>query len=56
MRSLYLNPFIKKSDKKTFDKNFNGEIKINLNKALTGTNDDLSNFAMIASINKRFFQ
>ena len=50
LKSLY-----KKSDKKTFDKNFNGEIKINLNKALTGTNDDLSNFAMIASINSGSF-
>jgi len=50
LKSLYI-----KSDKKTFDKNFNGEIKINLSKALTGTNDDLSNFAMIASINSGSF-
>ena len=50
LKSLY-----KKSDKKTFDKNFNGEIKINLNKALTGTNDDLSDFVMIASINSGSF-
>ena len=50
LKSLY-----KTSDKKTFDKNFNGEIKINLSKALTGTNDDLSNFAMIASINSGSF-
>ena len=41
----------KKSDKKTFSNNFNSEIKINFNKTLTGTNDDVSNFAMIASIN-----
>jgi len=47
LKSLY-----KKSDKKTFSKNFSSEIKINFNKALTGTNDDVSNFAMIASINK----
>ena len=47
LKSLY-----KKSDKKTFSKNFNSEIKINFNKALTGTNDDISNFAMIAAINK----
>ena len=47
LKSLY-----KKSDKKIFDKNFSSEIQINLNKALTGTSDDVSNFAMIASINK----
>ena len=47
LKSLY-----KKSDKKTFSKNFSSEIKINFNKALTGTNDDVFNFAMIASINK----
>ena len=46
-KSLY-----KKSDKKTFSKNFSSEIKINFDKALTGTNDDIFNFAMIASINK----
>ena len=47
LKSLY-----KKSDKKTFSKNFNSEVKINFDKALTGTNDDIFNFAMIASINK----
>jgi len=47
LESLY-----KKSDKKTFSKNFSSEIKINFDKALTGTNDDIFNFAMIASINK----
>jgi len=47
LKSLY-----KKSDKKTFSKNFNSEIKINFNKVLTGTNDDVFNFAMIAAINK----
>ena len=47
LKSLY-----KKSDKKTFSKNFNTEIKINFNKVLTGTNDDVFNFAMIAVINK----
>ena len=50
LRSLY-----KKSDKKTFSKNFKSEIKINFRNILTGTNDDLSNFAMIASINKGSF-
>ena len=47
LKSLY-----KKSDKKTFSKNFNSEIKINFNKVLTGTNDDVFNFAMLAAINK----
>ena len=49
LKSLY-----KKSDKKTFSKDFNSKIKINFNKALTGTDDDddVSNFAMIATINK----
>ena len=50
LESLY-----KKSDKKTFSNNFNNEIKINFNKVLTGTNDHVSNFAMIASINKGSF-
>jgi len=47
LKSLY-----KKSDKKTFSKQFNSKIKVDFNKAITGTNDDVSNFAMIASINK----
>jgi len=47
LKSLY-----KKSDKKTFSNNFSSEIKINFDKALTGTDDDIFNFAMIASINK----
>ena len=50
LKSLY-----KKSDKKTFSKNFKSKIKVNFNKMLTGTNDDVSNFAMIASINKGSF-
>jgi len=50
LKSLY-----KKSDKKTFSKNFNSKIKINFNNILTGTNDDISNFAMIASINRGTF-
>ena len=47
LKSLY-----KKSDKKTFSKNFNNEIKINFNKALAGTNDDVTDFSMITSIKK----
>ena len=47
LKSLY-----KKSDKKIFSKNFKSEIKANFKRALTGTNDDIFDFAMIASINK----
>jgi len=47
LKSLY-----KKSDTKTFSKNFSSELKINFDKILTGTNDDISNFAMIALITK----
>ena len=47
LKSLY-----KKSYKKTFSKNFNSEVKVNFDRALTGTNDDIFNFAMIASINE----
>ena len=47
LKSIY-----KKSDKKTFSKNFSSEVKVNFDKALTGTNDNIFNFAMIATINK----
>jgi hypothetical protein len=47
LKSLY-----KKSDKKTFSKNFNSEVKINFNKTLTGTDDVVFDFVMIASINE----
>lgn len=50
LKSLY-----KKSERKIFSKNFNSEIKINLDKALTGTDDVVSNFAMIASVNKGYY-
>tara|TARA_B100000029_G_scaffold510335_1_gene601531 strand:- start:875 stop:3112 length:2238 start_codon:yes stop_codon:yes gene_type:complete len=42
----------KENKKKTFSKNFKSGIKINFKKVLTGTNDDVLNFAMVASINK----
>ena len=45
LKSLY-----KKNEKKIFDKKFKRKVQINFNKALTGTNDDVSNFSMIASI------
>ena len=47
LKSLY-----KTDDKRTFSKDFNSEIKVNFDKAITGTNDDVSNFSMIASIKK----
>ena len=47
-----LKTLYKKNDKKTFSKNFNSEIKINFDKALTGTDDVVSSIGMIASIKK----
>ena len=47
LKSLY-----KKNDRKTFSKDFNSQIKININKAITGTEDDVFDFAMNAKINK----
>jgi len=47
LKSLY-----KKDTKKTFSKDFNSGIKINFEKALTGTNDNVSNLSMIATIRK----
>jgi hypothetical protein len=46
LKSLYK----KKDGKKTLSKDFNSEIKVNIDKATTGTNDDVLNFSMIASI------
>ena len=45
LKSLY-----KTGSKKMLSRSFNTEIKINLDKAITGTNDDILNFSMIASI------
>jgi len=50
LESLY-----KKDEKKMFSKIFNSEIRINFNKVITGTNDDVSNFAMIASMKEGSF-
>ena len=47
LKSLY-----KTKNKKTFSKKFNTELKVNFNKAITGTNDDVFNFSMIATIKK----
>ena len=51
LKSLY-----KKDDKKTFSKDFFSKIKINFDKVFTGTNDDVSDFAMIASIKKGSYE
>ncbi|RZO49317.1 MAG: hypothetical protein EVA76_02390 [Candidatus Pelagibacterales bacterium] len=45
LKSLY-----KTGSKKMLSRSFNTEIIINLDKAITGTNDDILNFSMIASI------
>ena len=45
-----LNSLYKKKKRKTFDKNFKGQIEAKINKALTGTDDNISNLVMIASI------
>jgi len=45
LKSLYKN-----DDKKILSKKFSSEIKVNFDKTITGTNDDISNFSMIASI------
>ena len=49
-------PFLKsiyaKKDSQTFAKNFTSDIKVDFKKTLTGTKDEISDFAMIASISK----
>ena len=50
-----LKSLFKKDDRRTFSKKFTSEIKINFNKTITGTNDDVANFGMIASINRGSF-
>ena len=45
-----LKSLFKRDEKKTFSKNFTSEIKINFEKTLTGTDDNVLNFTMIASI------
>ena len=48
--SYNLCDLYKKKKRKTFDKNFKGQIEAKINKALTGTNDNISNLVMIASV------
>ena len=47
LKSLY-----KKKKRKTFSRDFNTQLKINIDKIISGTGDDVFNFAMIAKINK----
>ena len=50
LKSIY-----KTTKKKIFSKNFKGDLKINFDNVITGTDDDLSDFAIIAQINKGAF-
>ena len=47
-----LKTLYKKRDKKTFSNKFTSEVKINFDKAITGTNDDVYDIGIIASIIK----
>ena len=51
-----LKTLYQKNDKKIFSKNFKNKVRVNFNKTLTGTNDDVFDFAMIASINKGSYE
>ena len=51
-QNLCLNHYIRRVREKLLVRDFKSEIKINFDKAISGTNDDVSDFAMIASINK----
>ena len=44
------------NDKKVFSKNFNSDLKINLDKVLTGTDDDVSSIGMIATISNGSYE
>ena len=50
LKSLY-----KKSEKNLFSKKFNSGIKVNFDKSYTGTNDNVTDFSMIANISKGSF-
>ena len=47
-----LKNIFNKNDKKNFSKKFKSEINVNFEKTLTGTNDDVSNLSIVASITK----
>ena len=50
LKSVY-----KTSNKKIFSKSFRSDLKINLDKVITGTDDNLSNLSIIGQINKGSF-
>jgi len=45
-----LNDLFTQNNNKIFSKNFTSDIKVNFDKTITGTDDDISNFAMVAFI------
>ena len=47
-----LKSLFKKNNKKIFSKKFSSNLKINFDKAITGSNDDVSDLGIIAFINK----
>ena len=51
LKSLYQT-----SDKKIFNKKFSSKVKINFKKVLTGTDDDVTDFSMIAGISKGSYE
>ena len=51
-----LKSLFKKDERKTFSDKFNSEIKINFDKTITGTNDDVIDFGMIATIKKGSYE
>ncbi len=51
-----LKSLFKKDERNTFSKKFSSKIKINFDKIITGTNDDIKNFGMIATIKKGSYE
>ena len=47
-----LKSIFKNDDRKLFSKNFKSEVKIDIKKIITGTNDDVKDLGVVASINK----
>tara|TARA_Y100000590_G_scaffold100777_1_gene114562 strand:- start:3758 stop:5995 length:2238 start_codon:yes stop_codon:yes gene_type:complete len=50
-----LKSLFKKDERRTLSKKFNSEIKINFDRAITGTNDQVNGFGMIATVKKGSF-
>jgi len=51
LKSLY-----KENDKKIFSKSFKSEMEVNIEEALTGSNDDIFDFSMVAFINNGSYE